>query len=522
MNKNIRDILFCLICVGSAFRLVPILYYSKFLIIIGGGGGFGTKLMFAPLLLGILYTLYCYLIKKDRNALVFSKKIVLFGVLYLALTYISLAWGIMNFPFWDQVANDANDFGQIGKVQGIFYLFGINPTHETLITIMLLLRTIKNSLFQFIWSFGGVYLIYCWYRNDHKRLLNLVTIAISILVFIEIFNSFFEWLYLAGNDWGKYILEKMTPYFHPVNLPDKPVSSRLLWRGQLRGTFTEPSYFGMFCAFSLPFLWYNFVSQKDVRISVFYGVLSLIMAFNIFLTSSRAAVGLYLGELLLLVGLGILIHTKKILVMIGFVIAINCMGLGMGSIFMNHIMAPDMQQIAAFGMNDSGYMERNLESLSDINKRSNRSRYTIVMAHIRIGLNHPILGVGYGLRNPYVGKYLEGQTLNPELKRWQDVYKREGILIGSFPNLGDYWVHFAERGILGLIAYLTIPIILLIKLAKAVFHKKSLSYGIVMISLIGCLGIGLDDSITVLYVYWLIMGIGYALTANLNKHGISH
>lgn len=512
MNKKIRDVLFLLICIGSIFFPVPILYYSEFLSVLSSSDSFSTKLMFIPLILGMIYTLYCHFIKKDKSILVFSHKLAVFAVLYLALTYISLIWGFLQFPFFDELVHGINGFRQMGKVQTILAIIGIYPAHETLIMIMIALRIIKNAIFQFIWQFGGVYLIYCWYRNEPKRLLKLLTIGVTVLILIEVFNNFFEWFYFAGSTWAKNILEIITPFFHPVNLPDHPTSSHLLWPGQIRGTFTEPSYFGMFCAFALPILWYMFITSKYKRIQLFYGVLTLAMAFNIYLTSSRTAMGLYLGELVLLSILGVILHNKKTFVIVSLTLAINLLGLAMGGLFMNNIMSTAMVNRVTFGKEDSSYFERNLGSLTDINQRSNRSRYTIAMTHIRIGLDHPVLGIGYGLREPYVAKYLVGQTLSPEIEYWMASRERNSILAGAFPNLGDYWVYFAERGILGLLAYLTIPGILLIRLIKIVEYDKSILYGCILISLLGCMGIGFGDNMTILYVYWLILGVGFALS----------
>ncbi len=567
MNKKIRDLLFVLILIGSAFRIAPILFYHPALGLIGGSFGFGTKLMIIPLILGMLYTLYCYIVKKDKDVLVFSKKAAIFACFYLGVMYISFAWGLWNFPFLDQAAHGVHDFGQMGKVQTILSIIGISLPKESLILVMMAIRTAKNIIIDFIWQFGGVYLIYCWYRKEPERLIKMVALGVTFLVIIEIINTALEWLYLAGNLWAKHVLEIITPFFHPVNLPYHPTSSRVLWPGQIRGTFTEPSYFGMFCAFALPFLWYQLIACENKRTKAVYGILTLVMAFNIFITSSRTALGLFLVEILMLVLVGLYIHKKKLLIMVGIAIALNLFGLGAGNYYMSHIMAPNMVNLITFGIYSPkpsksnqpqakpgksnqpqakpgksnqpqtkpgksnqpqakpgksnqphttlhDYIDRNLMSLTDINKRSNRSRFTIAITHIRIGLDHPVLGVGFALRQPYVGKYLKGQKLNPEINRWQDAQKRLGIWVESFPNLGEYWVRFAEGGILGLLAYLVIPIILVIRLVKIVLHKKSLIYGIVLTSLIGCMGIGLGDTMTILYVYWLILGVGFALTAS--------
>lgn len=586
MNKKIRDILFLLICIGAAFRWVPILFYSGFyhktIGFIGGESGFASKLMFIPLLAGIIYTIYCYWIKKDKSVLVISRKVIIFAAVYLGLLIISVAWGSIHFPFIDQVLHGpADQFRNIDKAKAIVDGFGVHVSEGSFLLFYIAIKTIKNSVFEFIWQFGGVFLIYCWYRNDKKRLIQIFTIGVTAVVTLECFVTIIEALEMAGNRRALHILAKLTPLFHPID--ENLAGGRLWWSGQFRGTFTEPSYFGMFCAFALPFLWYQFIHHEDMRIKVFYGLLSLDMAFDIFMTSSRTAIGLFMAEVVLLLILGLTMRNKYLIVMVGLTFVLNLAGLGLGNFYMGHLMTPRMREIATVVLNNSGnnkiqpktqpktqpkvqpktqpkvqpkvqpkksqpkpnqpikenrnsqnqpaieqstlrgYVERNLFSLTDVNKRSNRSRFTIVLTNIRIGLDHPVLGVGSGLRQPYIGQYLKGQKLNNELKKWLKIQKERGALTGAFPNLGDYAVHFAEGGILGLISFLVIPLVLLVRLAKGVIREKNFLYGIVLISLLGSMAVGLGDSLTILYVYWLLLGAGYALTAKSNdSHNVEN
>lgn len=570
MNTRIRDLLFFLICIGSVFRWIPVLSYHPIPVLntLGGASGFASKMMYIPLIIGMLYTFYCYFIRKDRNVLIISKKIIIFAFVYLGINTTSLILGISQFPFMDQVIQGPSDqIRNMNTIKKIVDLLGLKVADANLIMWVAALRTYKNMFFEFIWQFGGVYLIYCWYRNEPRRLMKLLTAGITAVVLLEVLNSIVEWFYLAGSPLAKRILEMITPVFHPVNL-NGAGSPHLLWPGQVRGTFTEPSYFGMFCAFALPFLWYEFVHNENRKVKILYGTLSLTMAFDIFLTSSRTALGIFLVEVILLFVLGLYMRNKHLLMMVCLTVAVNIAGLGLGNFYMGHIMAPDMVKIVAFGITNTGdlnsrkakqpkqntqkakqpkqntqkakqpkqntqkakqpkqktenvqqstlrgYFERNLLSLTDINKRSNRSRFTIALTNIRIGLDHPLLGVGRELRQPYITQYLKGQKLNGEINKWIRFQKEKGVLAQVFPNLGDYAVHFAEGGILGLISFLVIPLLLLVRLVKGVIKEKNFLYGIVLISLIGSMAVGLGDSLTILYVYWLLLGIGYALTAN--------
>ena len=58
------------------------------------------------------------------------------------------------------------------------------------------------------------------------------------------------------------------------------------------------------------------------------------------------------------------------------------------------------------------YIDQNLKSLSGTDKEnahagSNHSRFTVQKTHIHIGLEHPLLGVGTGLRQGYLREKLD-------------------------------------------------------------------------------------------------------------------
>ena len=105
------------------------------------------------------------------------------------------------------------------------------------------------------------------------------------------------------------------------------------------------------------------------------------------------------------------------------------------------------------------YLDDTVTSLANTDKRSNRSRYSIMIADLRIGLDHPILGVGIGLRNAYIPEYLpDKEHLSNETKMWIKNQKKKGIMKSGFPKLGEYTSRFAETGLIGVVLFLIPPI----------------------------------------------------------------
>ena len=175
------------------------------------------------------------------------------------------------------------------------------------------------------------------------------------------------------------------------------------------------------------------------------------------------------------------------------------------------------QQGSLQSMNMSGYLEDNLGSLASSDKRSNKSRYSILKADLSIGMNHPVWGVGRSLRNAYIPDYLPEEAFSgSEIQMWIRNQKEKGIMRAGFPALGEYSSRFAETGILGLIIFLMPAIILVYRLLAVIFYKalepqNRLPYVFFLISILGVLASGLGDSINITCAYWLLLGVGYAM-----------
>ena len=52
------------------------------------------------------------------------------------------------------------------------------------------------------------------------------------------------------------------------------------------------------------------------------------------------------------------------------------------------------------------FVKDNIGTLASNDERSNGARYSMLRYHIRLGLSHPILGVGKGLHAAYAKDYL--------------------------------------------------------------------------------------------------------------------
>jgi hypothetical protein len=167
---------------------------------------------------------------------------------------------------------------------------------EFAIKFWLLFKFIKDIIKENFFFLGVSLWIFHLYKNswhqafnDIKKAVLLLTILLSVYSFVEIF-------YLKGNVLAKDILITINPFFYDVQ------SSHgwwppLLWNGQLRSLFPEPSFFGIVAAMILPFLFSDLLSVTSFdNIFIFY-----FYCFMLFLTRARTATLLYLGEMVLLI-----------------------------------------------------------------------------------------------------------------------------------------------------------------------------------------------------------------------------
>lgn len=368
-----------------------------------------------------------------------------------------------------------------------------------------------------------------------KKLCKAIFVSVSI-IFVY---SLIELLYLQGNKTAEYILISINPYIHEIKI-NGTWWPPLLWKNQLRSVFAEPSYFGIYAAFSLPFLWYKLTTNlNDKKKIVIYGIITIIMTFLLFLTKARTGFIIHLGELVVLLVICIYVHNKEIFKRFCVIVLCSVVAFFSSNYFISNYMnnnskskvvVTNMKRVNNKAIvqekiikNENNkirkdmnkYIEDNALSLANPDKRSNRARYSVMEADFKIGLDHPLFGVGSGLRDAYIPDYFsEIAKNNGEVKRWLAFQKKLGIMRSGFPKLGEYTSRFAETGILGIGLFLLPPFILIISLLRRIKQSDLfLQYKYIMFLTVfaGIMASGIGDILTVTYCYWVLLGLGYAM-----------
>lgn len=506
-NRNSYNILLFLIIVALIFNNIPEFMRLNFI-----AGVMAGKLSIYPIIAGIIYTIckeHSFTLKRDKRVF------FLYSALFLAITIVSLFWGLFNYPYYDLILSGPTD--QVEKLSYVYkklFDLGIPITKVELLSIWMIARPIKSFLTLYLLTFYVSFMIYSWYRDNCDTGIRVLSNGVFVTLLVVCLYGFLDMFYLVGNEYAKNVLIHLNPIVHSIK-SGGTWWPPLLWNNQLRSIFAEPSYVGIYMAFGLPFLWMRLFLGKGKRPYLFFEwLINFICMFFLFLTKARTATVLLFGILTLLILLCLLYLPFKKKQMLGI---ICCCGLAflfsLG--FLNYIAVKRQNEVSV--VTASGYLEDTVGSLSDIDKRSNRSRYSIMIADFRIGLDHPILGVGIGLRNAYIPKYLPDKAhLSDETKMWIKNQKKKGIMKSGFPKLGEYTSRFAETGLIGVVLFLIPPIYLLWELFNSVRCKSKTGADptqeiFFLISLMGILASGIGDSLNNTYAYWIMLGLGYAI-----------
>lgn len=524
MNKKAINILFFLISLFLIFNNVPKIIQMNFI----GGGTLGNKLVFYPLIIGLIYTIYCQY--KHKNILINFDKFLKFIAVYLAITFISLIIGLYNYPYYDLVINGpVTQIEKLPKVMAILDNFGINIDQKILIAFWMVARVFKGLLFDTFYTFGGAYMIYCWYYNDWQKGLNIFIKGILIGLIVVLGYGCIEMLYLAGNDIAKNILITFNPYIHIIKT-DHNWWPPLLWVKQTRSVFPEPSHIGNYLAFTLPVLWcliINIRAYNELKLNkIILLCLTFIFSMIIFLAQARTASAMFFGMSALYVLLLCYLYKKdywknfaKIIIVsvLAFVVSLtfinNFINKPVTTKTVNNIKVETKSRLQGGMQVADNYISKNFTSLASDNQRSNGARYALIKSNLRIGMDNIFFGVGKGLTGAYVSaNFTEKEKQNKEVKMWVTNQKKEGVLRYGLGAMNEYVGRFAETGIIGLIAFLCPFFYILYKLFKTLKPSSYYSNKILLLltSLVGVMVAGMNGSLNIFFSTWIVLGLCYA------------
>lgn len=437
-------------------------------------GGEATN--YTVLMLFVVFA-YEYIKYKPR----IKRCFIVFLVIFTLIRIISLIIGLTIFPYYDLITLE-----QISKLQLLVSKFPILGSGEQLLPYWLFLRESKNIILDGFALFGLPIIMWHLFNNDWKSGFLYLRKAVLILVGVFSVYSIVEILWLKLH---LTIAQDILCFINPLFYDPKSAHGwwpPLLWEGQLRSICPEPSYFGIYACFCIPFLWSYLVDKKRMKYIALYTYFILML----FLTKARTALGIYIGEYVLLT-ISIVINRIRKLFVVLLLVSFSTIT----SFSLTLVNWESGQE----DMTAESYLSNNVASVAETGARSNGARFGNVKAMVNIGIAHIWSGVGKGLISAYMPDYMDTESAkNVEIQLWSNYMREKGILKSGFPTLNQYAGFFAEAGLIGLILFLTPIAYIVYKYAKGKLYKD-IYKSIVLIIFAGQLAAMLSNKYFITY-----------------------
>jgi len=406
----------------------------------------------------------------------FEKKVFLFLIGIFLWNLISTVVGVWNYQYYNIV-----DLLQMDKFKNAYEVLSLsqyNISELTAIKFWLSIRAVRTSFFDILNTYGITAWICVLYFGHEKELLSDIRNGVIVLVICMSLYSLFEIGYLLGNR----SCEKLLSTINSIYIKTADTHGwwpPLLWKGQLRSLFLEPSFLGIHAAFFFPILIDKILHKVSCKNFILLNALILL----ILLTKARTATLLFIGE----IGLSCLVipfvlgreGVRKLFLIILSTITMFCISLALISNFTSKTFSNNEV------MEVSDYIEENVMSISG-NKRSNSARYGNVRATFRTGIQHPLFGVGKGMQAAYIrNNFTKDEQTVGEIRLWIKTMEKKGPFKAGFPMLNGFADQIAQTGLIGLALFLTPIIWILVKIIKNPFLLFNSDFVCLFIAYIG-------------------------------------
>lgn len=500
---------------------LPFLFTPKFLQLHFLGGPIGTELVIWPVLLMYAYTFSSFV--KGKREFYRFKYFGYFIVVYFIYSILSLLHGFSIYPYWNLIFNGpVEQIEKLPKVLSFLQIHHIGISKKFLTEFWLTFRLIKAIFLDCFYLFFFSYIVFCWYRKNPKQGFSILNKSITLIIWGICFYSIFELLYFFGFDFGKNVLITINPVLHSIkeNFNWWPP---LLWdTARVRSFFPEPSQFGMYATFALPFLFTNILNgeHKNTNLLQLF-LLSLLLFLSLSKTSNMLLLfALFLEVLYVLVRKNKDDYKKMAVIIAVIIAAFGANILCLSNYSVDKYNHPLDSRIASTQSKStklvSSYVNDNVTGVVNPNAGSNNARFSLMRSEIKIFMEHPVLGVGTGLRSAYnANNLMKEHNNNEEVNMWVRLQEKEGVLKSGVPSTCEFTNRLSETGLIGMVIYF-FPIFYLFKIIW--IKRKNLSKNnkqnnmeiCIYISLFCILLSGFSGMLNTTHCYWVSLELAYA------------
>lgn len=426
------------------------------------------------------YTLYIGLLLFVLEILFFhtyrNRKYFIFFFLLIAVAMSSLIVGVYHYPY-EQLSN--YPVTKLIKFLSIMNRFSFDINYNDALPWWLFIREVKNMALDLAIYFLFPYQIFCLFKNSKGYGFQFIKKAFIFLAVFMGLYSLIEIPYLSfESEWAKHLLAITTPWFTDVS-GGYNWWPPLIWKGQLRSLCPEPPHFGIISAICEVFFAYEFIVNKECDHRGALGIFIFYFTIMVFLSKARTALGLFLGEQCLIFIYLLCLKYRKLYIK-SFIKLISIFTMSfVFSILPSYISGEKGDLVGE-------YVTNNITSVKEDNVRSNRTRFVMAKACWKVGLDHPLLGVGKDLKDPYLYPYVRSYGEDdPEIKLWLNDYDLHGPLKSPFPTTNQLLLVFAEYGLLGVLLFLSPLGIIVVKIWNNKAKLLNLKTGFTLIILSG-------------------------------------
>lgn len=391
-----------------------------------------------------------------------------------------------------------NQIDRLPKLLALLESAGFKLDPLVAIKGWLLVRIFKLSVLETLETFGLSLWVYHLYQADWQACFYDLRKALMVLAGLCGFYSLFELLFFGGFAVGRSFLVCVNPQLYT------PYESMGWWPplfwddNRLRSLCTEPSYFGIISALIVPFLLSYVLVEKSRLAAVFY----VYFAFLVFMTYAKTSIILLVLENVLLCLSCWRWNCRGYRQKVMLIVLCSCLAYGSFLVPIQKgwvtLTAWRMQQDArgsgssakqpppdrgAAGsaaqapQGAAGQVKQPSDQAATDNKTaaaradgaesehvpkkpaanasSNWERLYIIRSHIRIGLQHPVFGVGHTLLSAYVREEMpKDYSRSKEFRDAVNAFYEKGPLRSGFSTPNKFSQLFAETGGVGLVLFL--------------------------------------------------------------------
>lgn len=490
----------CMLFLSILF--LPILAMSKRFTF----AGLGPKASFYPLTIFIiLFFIWKITTGNFRNVL--KSKFIVYIFIYFIWKVITTIYGVIIYPYSNLV-----DYTVPQGYRKLFVFFHghLDEVSDDVIQLTYLtLRSLKVDAMDIIFGILIAFLVYQLFYNDYQKGFLFVRrsfIALGICLIIYAIPEFiiFDFHLKFGYD----ILSVTNSFIYDIKtyLNWYPP---LIWdNAQIRSYCVEPSILGALGVTIIPFIW-SYFSQKSL---LKYYILGVLFAILLYASKSRTANSASIFEIVASCYYFFMRGLKKY---IFISVTVFALGFGLNILLGNlpEAMRGDFDVYEVIynknGYNKkesvSSYIDDNIKTIVSTNARSNGSRRTNILGHLKVAEDYPIMGVGNTFKDFYIlDRLSEADLKDVEIRSISRKVSKGDIFNNGYGNVNHFAYLLASEGIVGFILF-SLPIIYIAtKILKLRLYKnfKILTYIVILAGNLLCMMVGLA------YIsYYIILGL---------------